>query len=158
MAILKTDGVDGHIAYTRKTARLRATGAITAGDCVIVDTAALAALKTEFGEFILVKASNAADSPLAVGIALQTVAAPAAGATREVLVQTAGQIGTLDDNPPTATGAIGLGLLVGSAAAGDIKPAAAPTGALFPFAVCVTAYTGATTDGAIVIMDKGWYN
>lgn len=153
MAVLKNDGVDGIIAHPTKEAVLRATGAITAGDCVLIDTGASAALKSEYGEEFLVKSSDADDSPLAVGIALETVSAPAAGSTVEVKVRTAGFIDT-----PTGVGIIALGAQVGSSATtGNIKTAAAPTAALAPFAICLDAYTAGNADGKILIIDKGLY-
>lgn len=160
MAILKNDGVDGVINIPRRHAVLRATGAITKGQVVQIDGGASAALKNEFGELYLVRtASGTDDTALAIGIATETVAAPAAGATVPVQVQIAGMVGTGDDYAPTSVAAIAtLGTSIGaSTTAGLIKVGVAPTTNLWPFAVLLKAYGAADTSGKIIITDRGWY-
>jgi hypothetical protein len=154
MSVFKADGVDGHNANLVKTVTLWATDAIVIGDCVMIDTAVVL-----YGYGYAVKQSDTINSPLAAGIALQTVTGTPT-APQQIKVQYAGPVGDTALDPaflatPTASGIIAAGGTVGSGAAGVVRPSAS-TG-INHFAVCLDAYSGATTDGAIIIIDKGWY-
>jgi hypothetical protein len=159
MAILKTDGVDGTKHYPIRTVTLQATGAITKGDAVMINTGAHADLLSGFGQLYCVKQADADDSPLAVGIALETVAAPPTNKSLPIKVQISGKVGTGDDAAPDASAAaITIAYLVGtSTTAGKIKELGTISKSVQPFATCLKAYSSGDTDGIIVIHDKGWY-
>jgi hypothetical protein len=122
---------------------LYCAAAVAVGNCVMIDTA-----DTTNGAGFSVKQSSAADSPLAIGIC--TVAGPAGGYC-EV------QVGGYSATPTPTAAAINVGSLVGSAASGAIVAVGTIGATVWPFAVCVDAYTSATVDGIIMIMDKGFY-
>jgi hypothetical protein len=154
MSIFKADGVDGHNANLVKTVTVWATDAITIGDTVMIDTTVVI-----YGYGYAVKQSDTVNSPLAVGTALETVTGTPT-APQQIQIQYAGPVGdtALDSAfraTPTASGLISAGGTVGSGVGGIIRPSAS-TG-INHFAVCVAAYSGATDDGAIMIIDKGFY-
>jgi len=146
---LKRDGQNGQIAYPKKTVTVLANGAITAGDVVMVetDTAADPDPDVYGAAGFIVKASDANDSPLACGVALTTAADGEA-----VTIQVAGF-----NDSCTSDGAIAINVMVGSAASGDVSTWASESGTSQPFAVCVNNFAGTTNDGAILIIDKGWF-
>ena len=156
MAIHKIDGVDavdgGSVirSYPKKFVTLVASDAITKGDCVQIDTS------TTDGIGLTVEQCDADDSPRAVGIAMETVADG-----EYVKVQVAGY-----NDICTAGTNIDQFDLVGSdtgtdgriqAHGGSAGSAANVTGAVYPFALCITAFTSGNSDGAIMIFDHGFY-
>lgn len=146
---LKRDGQNGVIAYPKKIVTALANGVITLGDVVMVETDPTASPDPDvYGAAgFVVKSSDAVDSPLACGIAIE-------GATdgNPVQIQVAGFNAT-----GTSTGAIALNAMAGSGAGGDISPWATESATAQPFAVCVNAFAGTTNDGAVLIIDKGWF-
>jgi hypothetical protein len=164
MAVHKADGVDGRINKLIKTITVYTTNAVTAGDSVIINTAASAALKTLYGPQYLVKQSSDVDSPVAAGIALTSSGTIPAGGAVGIQVQVAGKIGTGTASeagvPHSTAVAILVDTMVGSAASGRIVQLAAPTATAWPFAVCIDAYPAVadSTAGIIMILDKGWYD
>jgi hypothetical protein len=143
MAVHKTDGFDGRNSIPVKKTVLYCTGAVTRGDVIMIDTA-----DTTNGAGFSIKQSDAADSPLACGVALQTLTA--AGNCE---IQFAGRTDLF-----TSSGAISVADLVGSDVAGDVQTAAAPTATLFPMGVCIDAFAGTTNDGIVMIFDKGFFS
>lgn len=122
---------------------LYCTEAATAGKVAMINTG-----DTTYGAGFSLKVADASDSPLAVGVFTQTTTA--AGF---VEVQVAGY-----NNTPTDSGSgISINGLVGSAATGEVKTLGSPSATVWPFAVCVDAFTADTADGAIMIIDKGFY-
>ena len=111
---LKRDGQNGVIAYPKKIVTALANGVITLGDVVMVETDPTASPDPDvYGAAgFVVKSSDAVDSPLACGIAIE-------GATdgNPVQIQVAGFNAT-----GTSTGAIALNAMAGSGAGGDISP------------------------------------
>ena len=157
MAIQKIDGVDAVNNFPAKFISVYSTTAVAAGEVVMIDVSvnrAASQVSDAFG--LSVKKATATDNlSTAVGIATQTITA--AG---YVQIQYAGFC-TL----PTCEAGTGItvGKFVGSSAATqgaiqEFSDATAVTGAVAPFAFCVDAYTAGTNDGAIVILDKGFFN
>jgi len=157
MAIQKIDGVDAVNNFPSKFISVYSTTAVAKGDVVMIDTSVNRALSQTSDAFGLsVKKATATDNlSTAVGIATQTITA-----ADYVQIQYAGFC-TL----PTCEAGTGItvGKFVGSSAATqgaiqEFSDATAVTGAVAPFAFCVDAYTAGTNDGAIVILDKGFFN
>ena len=157
MAIYKSDGVDAVNNFPAKFITVYSTTAVATGEVVMIDTSANRAKDQTADAFGLsVKKATATDNlSTAVGIANQTLTA--AGYLQ---IQYAGFC-TL----PTCEAGTGItvGTFVGSSATtqGAIQEfagATAVTGSVAPFAFCVDAYTAATNDGAIIILDKGFFN
>jgi hypothetical protein len=157
MAIQKSDGVDAVNNFPSKFISVYSTTAVAKGDVVMIDTSVNRALSQTSDAFGLsVKKATATDNlSTAVGIATQTITA-----ADYVQIQYAGFC-TL----PTCEAGTGItvGKFVGSSAATqgaiqEFSDATAVTGAVAPFAFCVDAYTAGTNDGAIVILDKGFFN
>lgn len=139
------------IGMPKKFVTLYASGAITAGDCVAIDTGV-----TTNGAGMHVEQCDVDDSPLAIGIARDTAAD---GAT--VVVQVAGY-----NDACTAVAIINLGDWVGSDTGtdGNIQAVGGTAGATVAlstvvqgFALCVDAFTAGAADGAILIYDHGYY-
>jgi hypothetical protein len=143
MALHKTDGVDGRNNITVKKTVLYGTAAITRGDVVMIDTG-----DSTNGIGFSVKSADAADSPLAVGVALTTTTA--AG---NVEVQTSGLCELVTDSGGTLL----AGEITGNDTTGEVRQLAAANNTTAPFAVCVRTYTINDDDGAIMIIDKGIY-
>ena len=157
MAIYKSDGVDAVNNFPAKFITVYSTTAVATGEVVMIDTSVNRAKDQTSDAFGLsVKEATATDNlSTAVGIATQTLTA--AGYLQ---IQYAGFC-TL----PTCEAGTGItvGKFVGSSAATqgaiqEFTDATAVTGAVAPFAFCVDAYTAGTNDGAIVILDKGFFN
>lgn len=157
MAIQKIDGVDAVNNFPSKFISVYSTTAVATGEVVMIDVSVNRALsQTSDAYGLSVKKATATDNlSTAVGIATQTITA--AG---YVQIQYAGFC-TL----PTCEAGTGItvGKFVGSSAATqgaiqEFSDATAVTGAVAPFAFCVDAYTAGTNDGAIVILDKGFFN
>jgi len=157
MAIQKSDGMDAVNNFPSKFITVYSTTAIAAGEVAMIDTSANRALSqtTDAFGFSVKKATATDNLSTAVGIATQTLTA--AGYLQ---IQYAGFC-TL----PTCEAGTGItvGTFVGSSATtqGAIQEfagATAVTGSVAPFAFCVDAYTAATNDGAIIILDKGFFN
>lgn len=157
MAIQKSDGVDAVNNFPSKFITVYSTTAVAVGEVVMIDTSVNRALsQTSDAYGLSVKKATATDNlSTAVGIATQTLTG--AGYLQ---IQYAGFC-TL----PTCEAGTGItvGKFVGSSAATqgaiqEFSDATAVTGAVAPFAFCVDAYTAGTNDGAIVILDKGFFN
>jgi len=143
MAIHKIDGVDGVNHFPKKFVTLTATAAITKGNVVMIDTGT-----TTNGAGMHVKKTDAADDQLQIGIAAETVASGAA-----VRVQVAGYNA---DSTDSGAGIV-AGLLVGCDTAGLVETVSDQTATTKYFAVCVTTFTAGNADGAVMIVDHGFY-
>ena len=157
MAIQKSDGVDAVNNFPSKFITVYSTTAVAVGEVVMIDTSVNRALsQTSDAYGLSVKKATATDNlSTAVGIATQTLTG--AGYLQ---IQYAGFC-TL----PTCEAGTGItvGTFVGSSAATqgaiqEFSGASAVTGSVAPFAFCVDAYTAGTNDGAIIILDKGFFN
>ena len=150
MSILKRDGANGVIAYPKKIVSALANGAIAVGNVVKVETDVSADPDPDTygaaGFVVTVTAEN--NSPLACGVAVT-----AAADGEVVQIQVAG----FNDTCTPISEAIAIGETVGSAASGEIRQGDSHDKDNQPFAVCVNAFTSATADGAILIIDKGWF-
>ena len=143
----KRDGVDGTNDDSNDFVVLWGTAAITAGQCVVLDLT-----DSTYGVGKSVKKSAANDDPLACGIAHQTITA--AG---PIKVQIKGR-----RTDCTARGGnISAGAMVGAAGTGGddggVKSLGTPSATVWPFAVCVNAFTDDTADGEILILDRGFF-
>lgn len=150
MAIYKTDGVDGVLATPNKFIEVYcSSAAITRGDVVVL------ALDSSFATngLTVAKAGATANLARACGIAMETLTA--AGPLQ---IQYAGfnELATCE----TGGGGVAVNALVGTAAtAGQIEDfAVARTNLADYFAVCARAYTAGAADGALLIVDKGFFN
>ena len=155
MAIYKSDGVDAVNLFPSKFITVYCTSAVTVGDVVELDFSATRSTDQTVDAFgISVKKAAATDNlPFACGVATATLTA--AG---YVQIQYAGYC-----NSVTPDAAIAVGLPVGSDAgtAGRIQAFTGNVSATAGFfGVVVDAYvTGAgTNDGAIFLIDKGFFN
>tara|TARA_R110002051_G_scaffold41726_1_gene86400 strand:- start:47 stop:508 length:462 start_codon:yes stop_codon:yes gene_type:complete len=152
MPVLKRDtGHDGTVAYPKKFVTVLANGAINAGDVVKVetDTTASPDPDTYGAAGFIVTITTGNNSPLACGVATQTVADG-----EKVVVQVAG----FNANSVISAEVIAIGDTVSGSANGDCRKCDSVGGeTVWPFAVCVEAFGGTTNDGAILIMDKGWF-
>lgn len=150
MSVLKLDGANGAIAYPKKFITAFANGAIAVGDVVKVETDTSADPDPDTygaGGFIVTETAES-NSPLACGVAIT-----AAADGQLVQVQVAGF-----NNACTAAEAIAIGDTVSGSASGGVRKCDSIGGeTVFPFAVCVNAFTSGQADGAILIMDKGWF-
>ena len=146
---LKRDGQNGVIAYPKKIVTALANGAINLGDVVKVETDTSASPDPDdFGAAgFIVTVTAESGSPLACGVALNTVADG-----EEVRIQVAGFNDTC-----TSAEAIDIGDSCDSSANGDVRETDSASATVQPFAVCVNAFSGTTNDGAILIIDKGWF-
>ena len=150
MGVLKRDGANGAIAYPKKFITSLANGAIAIGDVVKVetDTSADPDPDTYGAGGFVVTATAESNSPLACGVAIT-----AAADGEEVQIQVAGF-----NDACTSAEAIAIGDTVSGSANGDVRKCDSIGGeTVFPFAICVNAFSGTTNDGAILIMDKGWF-
>jgi len=151
----KADLVDGNVASNARkivTCNISTTGAITAGSVVAIDPAV-----STYGLGKSVKLNVIDDNPLMVGI---VTAAIAATDPRLVQVQVAGPIYAADAWNPTAQGTINLGEAVGgnnTTTTNRIKAVGTCAATIQPFAVCIDAYTSGNADGALLLIDKGWF-
>ena len=146
---LKRDGQNGQIAYPKKIVTVLANGAITLGDVVKVETDPAASPDPDVygaaGFVVTVTAESG--SPLACGVAMETVADGEA-----VQIQVAGFNATC-----TSFEAIDIGDSCDGSANGDVRETDTASATVQPFAVCVNDFAGTTNDGAILIIDKGWF-
>lgn len=150
MSILKRDGANGAIAYPKKIVSALANGAIAVGNAVKVETDVSADPDPDtYGAAGFIVTVTAEDnSPLACGVAVT-----AAADGEVVQIQVAGF-----NNTCTPIGeSIAIGETVGTAATGEIRQGDTHSATAQPFAVCVNAFTADTADGAILIIDKGWF-
>ncbi len=153
MAIHKIDGVDAVDGGSqinnipKKFVTLTATGAISKGQVVSMDTSVVTN-----GRGFHVKVTDQNDSPLAIGVA--TEAAAASG--DEVKIQVAG----FNDDVTLASGTLTLSgagtRLIGTNTSGNVRELAAANNFTTHFAILVKAFT-TTSDGAIFIRDHGYY-
>jgi hypothetical protein len=171
MPAIKADGVDGRIHKNIQTTTVYTTDKVVKGQVVMINTAVTApvvAFKADYGAHRVVKLCDVDDTPLAAGVALTSSATTSAGAHPTGTVQ-AVQIQFAGINGGNAAGATGVPQSDGAITAaqlisastttdGRIRAAAAPTGALWPFAMCVIAYAANETDGTMMIFNKGWYD
>jgi hypothetical protein len=145
----KQDGVDGDQDRCKRFVGLYGTAAITKGQAVVIDTT-----DTTNGAGFSVKKSVVDDDPLAVGVAEETTTA--AG---NVKIQLAGY----RDDCTARTGAIAVGTMVGSAGTagasdhGGVKQLGTVSSTVWPFALCVDAFTDDNANGIILIEDRGFY-
>ena len=150
MSILKRDGANGVIAYPKKIITALANGTIAIGNVVKVETDVSADPDPDtYGAAgFVVTATAESNSPLAFG-----VATTAAADGEEVQVQVAGFNDTC-----VAAEAIAIGALVSGSASGQLRDCdALDDETVFPFGVCVNDIGSGLSDGAILIMDKGWF-
>jgi|3_EtaG_2_1085321.scaffolds.fasta_scaffold11026_3 hypothetical protein len=151
MALFKTDGLDGNAHRPSKFATVYCTGAITAGNVATLDLTDDSSGYWFLGQ--AVEQADAIDDPMACGVACKTLTA--AG---ELVIQISGYntATTCDDSVATT-----VGELVGSATSGGdgrVSVVGTIASGVWPFAVCVDAHTVDTADGAIMIIDKGWFS
>ena len=150
MAIYKSDGVDGVLATPNKFIEVYCSTAVNRGDVVVLELDANFATNG----LTVAKAGATGNLAKACGIAMETISA--AGF---VQIQYAGfnELATCE-----AAGGITVNAFVGTdnTAAGRIQPfgTANRTDLLDYFAVCARAYTAGDDDGAILIVDKGFFN
>lgn len=141
--------IDGSVPKDNvRFARLYLTGAVSAGNPVCVDPA-----DSTYGLGKSFKKNVTDDNPACVGIATETITA--AGFCR---VQVAGPIQATDSWNPVAQGAVAVNSMIGgnnSTTAGTIKQAGSVSATVWPFALCLKAYTSTNADGAMYIIDKG---
>tara|TARA_R100000315_G_C5207558_1_gene122830 strand:- start:363 stop:815 length:453 start_codon:yes stop_codon:yes gene_type:complete len=149
MGVLKRDGGNGVIAYPKKIVTCLANGTIAVGQVVKIETDNTATPDPDtYGYTFVVTATAESNSPLACGVAV-TAAADA----EEVQIQVAGF-----NSDCTAAEAIAIGATVSGSASGQLRDCdALDDETVFPFGVCVNAITSGQSDGAILIMDKGWF-
>jgi len=151
MAIYKSDGVDGVLATPNKFIEVHcSSAAITRGDVVVL------ALDSNFATngITVAKAGASANLARACGIAMETLTG--AG---QLQIQYAGfnELATCEGG----AGGVAVNALVGTAAtAGQIEDFGTNnrTNVLDYFAVCARAYTAGAADGALLIVDKGFFN
>ena len=163
MAIQKSDGMDAVNNFPSKFITVFCVGTVATGDVVMIDTSVNRALSqtTDAFGFSVKKAAATDNLSTAVGIACEAILSLPSGITGfYIKIQYAGFC-TL----PTCEAGTGItvGTFVGSSnatqgAIQEFAGATAVTGAVAPFAFCVDAYTAATNDGAIIILDKGFFN
>lgn len=146
MAINKSDGVDGQDHVIVRKTMLYAAAAVAVGDCVMIDIA-----DTTDGLGKSIKVSDAANSPLAFGVALTAVGASGG------YVQC--QLSGPSVNVATANGVIAILKMIGSNVAGDVSECGAAIDEdNWAFAVCMEAFTAGNADGTMMIIDKGWFS
>lgn len=156
MAIQKADGVDAYNNFPSKFIKVYCTGAVNAGDVVELDFSATRALlqSTDAVGLSVKKAAATANLPFACGVAAETISA--AG---YVQIQYAGYNSAV--RCELAAG-ITLGQFVGTdnTAAGRVQAFSGTnrSDSADYFAFCVDAFTADTADGAIIILDKGFFN
>lgn len=143
MPVSRRDSMGSNNDTHVRRVSLYATAAVTAGQVAMINTS-----DTTYGAGFSCKLSDASDSPLAFGVFTQTTTA--AGFV-EV------QVGGYNSTPTDSGSGISAAANVGSAASGAVKSLGSPSATVWPFAVCVDAFTASTADGAIMINDKGWY-
>ena len=148
MPLYKRDGVDGTAHKPARYVVLHGTAAITVGDAVVIDTG-----DTTNGAGYSVKKSALNDDPLAVGVAAETITA--AGPIKV-------QISGYRDDCTARTGAITVGTMVGTAGTtggdeGGVKQAGTISSTVWPFALCVDAFTDDNANGILLIEDRGFY-
>jgi len=151
MSVLKLDGANGVIAYPKKIVTALANGAIAVGNVVKVetDTTADPDPDTYGAAGFVVTVTAESNSPLACGVAVT-----AAADGRPVQIQVAG----FNDTPEIVTGdTAAIGTMVGGSASGEIRAWDTEAADEQPFAVVVSAFTDGAADGAILIIDKGWF-
>jgi hypothetical protein len=167
MAIQKADGVDAYNNFPSKFikvyCRMPAGGAAVAiGDVVVLDTTidrALLQTSDAYG-LTVTRAGATANLPLACGVACEAIPANTTAADTYVLLQI--QYAGYND-AVVAASAVATGLFVGtSATAAQVDDfTVARTNLADYFAVCVKPFTlvaGVYTDGALLIVDKGFFN
>lgn len=106
------------------------------------------------------KVSVIDDDPLCFGIIVEDKTVTTGQPVGKVLVQVSGPIQDADAYCPTAQGAIAINKAVGannSTNAKRIKEVGTCAAAIQPFAVCIEAFGDGAADGAIMIIDKGWF-
>jgi hypothetical protein len=156
MAIQKADGVDAYNNFPSKSIKVYCTAAVTAGQVVELDFSATRSPLQSVDAFGLsVKpAAATANLPFACGVALETITA--AG---YVEVQYAGYTNLVTCE---AASGITLGQFVGTdnTAAGRVQAFSGTnrSDSADYFAFCVDAFTANLADGAIIIIDKGFFN
>lgn len=163
MAIQKVDGVDAYNNFPSKFITVFCVGTVAIGDVVMLDFSVNRnpLQSTDAFGFSVKKATATANLSTAVGIACEAITALPAGVTGfYIKIQYAGYCALPTCEAGTT---ITVGKFVGSsdATVGTIQEftdATAVTGAVAPFAICVDAYSAATNDGAIIILDKGFFN
>lgn len=155
MAIQKADGVDAYNNFPSKFIKVYCTGAVNAGDVVELDFSATRSplQSTDAVGLSVKKAAATANLPFACGVATETISA--AG---YVQVQYAGYNAAV-----TPDAAIAVGTFVGSddANAGRIQAFAgnvSATAGHIGFVVDAYVAGAGTNDGAIILIDKGYFN
>lgn len=153
MAVLKRDGANGVIAYPKKIFTALADGIIAVGDAVKVQAVlsaggvATTPAPGTYGAagFVVTVTANPGEC-LAFGVAVT-----AAVDLEEVQIQVSGFTDAV-----TSVDSIALGDMVSGSASGQVRQYDAASATVQPFAVCVDAIGAGLSDGAILIIDKGW--
>lgn len=166
MAIHKADGVDAYNNFPSKFievfCKIPNGESLSVGDVVVLDfTLTRSPLQTTdaYG-LTVVRAGATANLPFACGVACTAVPLNSTGATIYVPIQVqyAGYNSTV--RCELAAGIV-LGDLVGTdnTNAGRVQAFTGNRSATADyFAFCVDAFTADTADGAIIIVDKGFFN
>ena len=164
MAIQKADGVDAYNNFPSKFievyCRVPNGASLSVGNVVVLDTTAdrsVDQVADPYG-FVVTKAAATNNLPLALGVACSAVPLNSTGAAIYVLVQV--QYAGYND-AVVSDGAISRGAFIGTdgATAGAVQAFSGTnrSDSADYFGVCVKEFT-TTTDGAIIILDKGFFN
>lgn len=122
-------------------------GAVTIGDVVMIDPTI-----TTYGLGFAVEQADEEDSPLACGIARNTLTA---SGFLQVQYRGTTSLATADSG-----GAIGLKAAIGSGTGGGdgrCQSLTASSATQQPFAVCLDAFTAGTADGTLMLIDRGFF-
>ena len=157
MAIQKADGVDAYNNFPSKFIKVYCTGAVNAGDVVELDfTATRSPLQsTDAVGLSVVKCPNGGggNRPFACGVATETISAAGyvqvqyAGYNAAVTPDAAIAVGTFVGGDDTTAGRV-------QAFTGNVSATAGYIG----FVVDAYVAGAGTNDGAIIILDKGYFN
>lgn len=106
------------------------------------------------------KVSVIDDDPLCFGVTVEAKTVTTGQPVGRIKVQVSGPIQDADTYCPTAQGAIAINKAVGannSTNTKRIKEVGTCAAAIQPFAVCIEAFSDGAADGALMIIDKGWF-
>lgn len=174
MAIQKADGVDAYNNFPSKFIKVfcrmpNGGAAVAVGDVVVLDftlprvplqASSIPGTTIDAYGLTVTRAGGTANLALACGVACEAIAANSSGADTYVALQV--QYAGYND-AVVAASAISSGIFVGtSATAAQIDDfAVARTDVADYLGICVKPFTlvaGVYTDGAIFIVDKGFFN
>jgi hypothetical protein len=164
MAIQKADGVDAYNNFPSKFievyCRVPNGASLSVGNVVVLDTTAdrsVDQVADPYG-FVVTKAAASNNLPLALGVACTAVPLNSTGAAIYVLVQV--QYAGYND-AVVSDAAISRGAFIGTdnTTAGSVQAFTGNRSDVADyFGICVKEFTAALTDGAIIILDKGYFN